>query len=295
MEKISICICTRNRVNDLKSAISSIRKSSYTNYELIVSDDSTNNDTWKMIKSDFHEVKYLKGPQKGLCWNRNNTLNSITGSRVLFMDDDVIMSKDFLQVMMDRLLQLEPKTREKTIITGLEMNRGNLVHPNKISFLGHQKKAYKHTESLKTIIINSTLFPISLLEEIKFDEHLVYGYDEVDIAARAVSAGYNIILCKEAINEHYPSSVNRDYYSLYIEASRIYVTYKRYKEIEKKKLKSLAYLSISFVHMLVFQVNHKKIKGFISTISTFKKAYSYIKLANNKPQTVYSNESIKRS
>ncbi|MDE5053926.1 glycosyltransferase [Niallia taxi] len=285
MEKVSICICTRNRVNDLKNAINSIFQSTYTNFELVVSDDSTNDDTKIMIEQDFQHVKYLKGPQKGLCSNRNNALREITGTRVLFMDDDVIMSKEFLHVIMNKLLQLEPKLREKTIITGLEMNNGNLVHPNKINFLGHQKKTYKKEESLKTIVINSTLFPSSLLQKIKFDECLVYGYDEVDIASRAISAGYCIILCREAINEHYPSNVNRDFYSLYIEASRIYVTYKRYKEIESKYLKSIAYLYVSFFHMLLHQLQRKKIKGIGVTISTFKKAFSYINLSKK-----YKNE-----
>ena len=294
VEKISICICTRNRVEDLRRALNSILESSYKNYELIVSDDSTNNDTRVMIQKEYPSISYLKGPQKGLCFNRNNALKAVKGSSVLFMDDDVIMSKDFLQVVMNILLDLEPEIREKTIITGLERNNGSLVYPNKINFLGHQKKPYREEDSLKTIVINSTVFPSILLRNLKFDERLVYGYDEVDIAARAVSSGCNILLCKEAVNDHYPSDVNRDYYSLYIESSRIYVTYKRYNEIEKRMLKSFIYLLVSFGHMLIHQLLRNGIRGIGSTLKTFKKAFLYIKLSKANVPPAYTSESTKR-
>ena len=41
-EIVSICNCTRNRVEELKKAIFLIYKSTYQNSEIILSDDSTN-------------------------------------------------------------------------------------------------------------------------------------------------------------------------------------------------------------------------------------------------------------
>ena len=44
MPKVSICIPTYNQLKYLEKCISSILMQEYTDYEIIVSDDSTNND-----------------------------------------------------------------------------------------------------------------------------------------------------------------------------------------------------------------------------------------------------------
>ena len=38
---ISVCICTRNRPDDLSKALKSVERSTYPAFEVIVSDDST--------------------------------------------------------------------------------------------------------------------------------------------------------------------------------------------------------------------------------------------------------------
>lgn len=279
VEKVSVCICTRNRVDDLKRAIESVYQSSYSNIEVIVSDDSTNEESERMIESNFFNVKYVKGPRKGLCFNRNNALKLVEGTRILFMDDDVIMSPDFLQIVDNRLLKFDKETRKKMVITGIERNNGNLVYPNNIDFLGHQRKPYKQNETLKTIVINSTIFPVGLFEIMNFDEQLVYGYDEVDIAARAVFNGYKIVMCEQAINDHFPSEVNRNYYNSYKEASRIYVTFKRYKHLEKKHIKSTIYIIYSSLHTIIYETKRNKLKAYINIAGTLRKAFTYIRLS----------------
>ena len=281
VEKVSICICTRNRTTDLQKAIHSIYLSTYTNYEVIVSDDSTNDDSKKMIDKEFPNVKYVKGPQKGLCYNRNNALKEVSGSRILFIDDDVVMSNTFLEKVITHLMDIDPHKRPYAIMTGLENTNGFEISPNKIDFLGFQTKEYKRNELLKTIVINSTIFPTQLFRRIQFDEQLVYGYDEVDIAARALAIDYQIYLCRDAINDHYPSSINRDYYIPYKEASRIYVTFKKYYKLEKKRMKSLFYLCYCYLHMMGYQLKTNKIKGISLTTNTMKRAMGYIKNLEN--------------
>ena len=94
--KVSVCICTRNRPQELSKALHSVERSTYPAFEVIVSDDSTNDETKKLIISHFSTVKYLDGPRKGLGANRNNILKAVTGSQVLFIDDDVILNENFL-------------------------------------------------------------------------------------------------------------------------------------------------------------------------------------------------------
>ncbi|MBO3461307.1 glycosyltransferase [Aetokthonos hydrillicola Thurmond2011] len=277
---VSVCICTRNRPENLKKALDSLEKSTYPIFETIVSDDSTNTDTENLINSSYPNIKYLPGPRLGLGANRNNALKAVTGSHVLFIDDDVVLGEKFLETI---FTNLETYTKHgedisNLIITGPQLDHGYLMFPNDQDFLGFQRITYKEGEPLKTVVINSAVFPASVFQKVLFDEKLVYGCDEVDFTTRAVKAGYRIKLCSEAVNLHLPSLINRDFYKPYHEASRIYVTFKRYFSTEKNKLKALLYLPIASAHTTARTLKVEGIKGLPKAMHTFRLVSSYVTL-----------------
>jgi hypothetical protein len=126
---------------------------------------------------------------------------------------------------------------------------GRRVVAHEQDFLGFQHRAYEAGGPISTVVINSALFPRTVFNEHRFDEELIYGYDEVDLTSRAVWDGYSILHEESAVNLHRPSAVNRDYYYPYIESSRIYVTTKRRGITEGRPLAAAAYLVIATVHL----------------------------------------------
>lgn len=289
---LSVCICTRNRPEELKNALDSLECSTYPVYEVIVSDDSTNDDTKILIDSHFPKVKYLAGPRLGLGANRNNALKAVTGSHVLFIDDDVVLGKQFLETIFAKLKVYSNSDSEqisKTIVTGIENQNGELVFPHEQDFLGFQKIDYGEDDCLKTVVINSAVFPSILFKKVLFDEKLVYGCDEVDFTTRAVQKGYKIVLCPNAVNFHFPSTINRDFYKPYHEASRLYVTFKRYFSTEKKRVKALAYLGIASAHTVAHILRVEGLRGSLKPIHTFRTVASYVireYLTERKPPKV---------
>jgi GT2 family glycosyltransferase len=111
-----------------------------------------------------------------------------------------------------------------------------------------------------------------------FDPRLIYGYDEVDIASGARGAGYRIVLVPSAINLHFPSPVNRDYYSPHTEAARIYVTFKRYASAERRPVKALIFLALSFVHSLAHHLRRFGLRGIAGAFRMHKTAVTNIAL-----------------
>lgn len=279
--KVSLCICTRNRPDDLRRALQSIKESRLPVHQVIVSDDSTAPDTCNMISSDFPEVIYVKGPQKGLSINRNNALRHVGGTHVLFIDDDVVLHPDYLSIT-KRLLDSTDFSIDQVIVTGGEINDGVRIYPHEQSFLGFQRVPYMRRSSLNTIVINSTLFPRSVFEKIRFDEYLVYGYEEVDLALRAVSLGYRILCCEDALNHHYPSHINRDYYKSHIDASRLYVTFKRYMYLERTPMKAAVYALIGFLHIVA---HYTRSRGILGMGDAFKCLLVAIRNVNNYRRT----------
>jgi GT2 family glycosyltransferase len=275
--KISVCICTRNRPEDLSKAIKSVEFSTYPAHEIIVSDDSTNDNIKILIASNFPNVKYLDGPRKGLGANRNNALQLVTGSHVLFIDDDVILNENFLEIVCNKLTEYAiHKTVDNVIISGIENKNGQLVFPGEQSFLGYQNVSYKEGDRIRTVVINSAIFPINLFKDTLFDEKLVYGNDEVDLTTRATQKGFEVILCPEAINFHYPSEINRDYYEPFYDATRIYVTFKRYFSTENNKMKAFIYLPYAFIYAAARNLKHQGLSSFSGTLNTFKKSFQFI-------------------
>jgi GT2 family glycosyltransferase len=279
--KVSVCICTRNRPDNLRKALNSLEKSTYPVHEIIVSDDSTNTDTEIFIPSEYPRVKYSPGPRRGLGANRNNSLKSVTGSHVLFLDDDAVLDKHFLETALADLKAYigdREDELEKTIVTGPQMDHGRLMFPGDQDFLGFQKIPYKEGEALKTVVINSAIFPENVFQQVLFDEKLVYGCDEVDFTTRAVKKGFRIKLCPKAINLHLPSLENRDFYKPYHEASRLYVTFKRYFSTEDNKLKALIYLFVASGHTLAHTLKIEGLRGISKAVQTFRLVSSYLSL-----------------
>lgn len=255
---VTVCIPTRNRPDDLAECLDSIAVSSVPVAEIVVSDDSTDDRTRELVAARYPHVKYVFGPRRGLGPNRNSAISAASGDWILFLDDDARLGPEFLSEMIKARYA---NAGQKLIFTGIEKQVKGLVFPNDQDFLGFQKRPYGDRKMVNTVVINATLFPASLFREMLFDPRLIYGYDEVDIASCARGAGYGIVLVPSAVNLHFPSPVNRDYYSPHTEAARIYVTFKRYASAERRPVKAATFLVLSFLHSLAHHVKRFGLSG----------------------------------
>ncbi|WEK54934.1 MAG: glycosyltransferase family 2 protein [Candidatus Cohnella colombiensis] len=276
--QFTVCICTRNRPEDLVRALRSIQHSVFQVHEVIVSDDSTDDRTEQVIHADFPEVKYIRGPKMGLSANRNHAIRAVTGTHLLFIDDDVILSFDFFLQIVNMYRRHEANYGNQIIITGLENKNGVIIFPHDQTFLGFQNRPYGTGEPLHTLVINSSVFPLAVFQHMKFDEQLVYGYEEVDLATRAVRGGYPILLTKDAINMHYPSEINRDYYKPHLVTSRLYVTFKRYFFTERKRLKALSFFVIATGHTLLHAIKTEGKQGVIRACKAISNSLKYMRV-----------------
>jgi GT2 family glycosyltransferase len=284
--KVSICIPTRNRPDDLAQCLKSIALSSIEAAEVVVSDDSTDQRTYDLIASNYPNVKYVVGPRKGLGPNRNAAIAAASGDWIVFLDDDARLGADFLAVLEPIVLV---NRGLPTIYTGIEKQISGMVFPNDQDFLGFQNRPYGARRDVNTLVINATLFPTPLLKQLGFDPRLIYGYDEVDIAARARAAGYRIVLVPDAVNLHFPSPVNRDYYSAHTDAARVYVTFKRYAGSERRPFKAAAFLAISFAHSALHHLNRQGLKGLGVAvrlhIAAWKNIGLWLRKTSERPQS----------
>lgn len=274
-QRISVCICTMNRPNDLEKALNSLAECHDGPDEVIVSDDSKISDPNRELCQRFPFVRYQHGPARGLGANRNACLNAVKGEIVHFIDDDVTVPNDFYRIA--RALLKGQDTN--TILSGGERKHVDgatvEVKPNNPNFWGFQQVPVLGV--CRAIVINATLFPAALFEHARFDENLRYGSEELDMARHAVALGYRIDFQPGLVLDHYPSAANRSEYSNLVEASRLYATLKAYLQYDNAPAKAAAYSVLAPIHLLLGSLKRYGANRLGSDLRAIRLAWSYFR------------------
>ncbi|NOQ77328.1 MAG: glycosyltransferase, partial [Methylococcaceae bacterium] len=88
MVSVSIIIPTFNRSALLERALESVNKQTVSDYEIIVVDDGSTDNTAEMIQTKFPEVQYVLQPNRGVSSARNKGLKLAKGQWLAFLDSD---------------------------------------------------------------------------------------------------------------------------------------------------------------------------------------------------------------
>ncbi len=84
--RISVVVCSYNGARTIRDACEGLRRLEYPNYDVIVVDDGSTDDT-AAIASQY-DVRVIRTPNRGLSSARNAGLAAATGEIVAYLDDD---------------------------------------------------------------------------------------------------------------------------------------------------------------------------------------------------------------
>lgn len=115
--KIYICIAVFNRLKYTIRCIESIKKQTYTNFELIICDDASTDGTWEYISTHYPEIVLLKGD--GNLWWTGGTNRCVEYALSKANDDDYVFT-------INNDTELEPHVLETLLKFSLE-KRGAIV------------------------------------------------------------------------------------------------------------------------------------------------------------------------
>jgi glycosyltransferase involved in cell wall biosynthesis len=98
---VSIVIPTCQRVADLERCLEILvpQLPADGSCELVVSDDGNVKKTEATLAAKFPAVRWTQGPRRGPAANRNHGASETTGEWLLFLDDDLVPSPDFVTEM----------------------------------------------------------------------------------------------------------------------------------------------------------------------------------------------------
>jgi len=107
----SIIMPTYNRATMIAKAIESVINQTYTNWELIIIDDGSSDNTAEIINSyNDSRVKYFFRENRGKSVARNTGIDNSVGEFIAFLDDDDYYLPEFLSKFYDKIIEEKNKT-----------------------------------------------------------------------------------------------------------------------------------------------------------------------------------------
>lgn len=101
---ISVVVCSYNGARTLQACLTSLEQLDYPNYEIILVDDGSTDNTQEILK-DFPRIKNIRQPNMGLSVARNVGMQAAQSEIVAYTDSDCMADKDWLYYLAGTLEQ----------------------------------------------------------------------------------------------------------------------------------------------------------------------------------------------
>lgn len=101
MHKVSVIIPAYNRFSFLVEAVESVLSQTFTDFELIIVDDGSVDETRKIQEIYQHRVKYIFQENRGVSSARNKGIMLSNGEYICFLDSDDMWKKDKLETQVN--------------------------------------------------------------------------------------------------------------------------------------------------------------------------------------------------
>jgi glycosyltransferase involved in cell wall biosynthesis len=127
MPLISVIIPTYNRAKFVCEAINSVLRQSYDDFEILVVDDGSNDNTHEKLSGYGNKIRLIKQERKGVSSARNRGITEAEGKYIAFLDSDDLFSKRKLELQMDLIKKTGDchicYTNEKWFLDGVYKNQ----------------------------------------------------------------------------------------------------------------------------------------------------------------------------
>ena len=195
--KVSIGVCVRNCEKTISQTIESIIAQDFPHelIEIIIVDDGSTDGTLSIINSYIPkinmEVKVFHHKWRGLGPSRNLVMKECEGKYIIWVDGDMILTKDFVRKQVE-FMEQHPKA-------GIGKGRyGILLREKLVSDLENMEfvtATYKKEHALNAPGTGGAIYRVDALKEVGgFDEEITGAGEDTDVEYRIRKAGWSILV-----------------------------------------------------------------------------------------------------
>lgn len=246
---ISIVVPTYNCQNTISKTIDSIINQTYDDFELLLIDDESIDDTLKIIRSfNDSRIKIYSKKHSGVSASRNYGIKKANNNYLCFVDSDDYLQEDYLEKLYRFMIENDcdfvmcnyNKIIDNKIYEIPQVFNNNTVIEDKntlINILFHGNNKYNLASNCmglyrKDIIDNNKLF---LNENIDYGEDIIFNYQYIHYIKRfgyINEALYNYVYNNDSLTDNVSSD------KLNILFNTIKDNLKTYGDIENKYVKT---------------------------------------------------------
>lgn len=304
MPLVSIITVNYNQSKVTLDLLSSLRKISYRNIEIIVVDNASPNDNPDILKKEFPEIILLKSKMNiGFAGGNNLGVRASKGDYLLFINNDTEVVPDFLEPMVsllenDRTIgMVSPKIlfhHSPDIIqyAGYSPMNPYTMRQNLVGY--RQKDIGQYNETKETYAIHGAAMMVPrrvILEVGMMTEIYFLYYEEHDWCSRIKRAGYRVCFQPKSVVYHKESISTGKESPLkiyYIARNRILYSRRNSKGITR--IINFVYFNlVSFPKSLVQYILQRRfdlvvpiLKAFTWNFFHYKNIHHNPKLSNNE-------------
>jgi glycosyltransferase involved in cell wall biosynthesis len=192
---VTVIIPTYNRDWIVKEAIDSVLEQDFNDYELIVVDDGSDDNTPAILRAYGNKITVLQQPNKGVSAARNRGIAAASGRLIAFLDSDDLWLPRKLSAQVkffkDHPEAVINQTQEHWIRNGVRVNPKRKHH--KFSGMIFERSLALCLVSPSAVMIKKSLFGTVGI----FDEHLP-ACEDYDLWLR-ISCRYPVHLIETAL------------------------------------------------------------------------------------------------
>lgn len=199
--KASVIIPTYNATKTIARCLESVLGQDYENFEIIVADDGSTDDTKKIV-SGFPRVKLISGLQnKGPSRARNNAIKNSEGDLIILLDSDsYIKDKTWIK----EHVEARSKYDGYLIGGGIQgIGKGIIGRSERYWWVTNIPNSNsKRPFAINHLVTNNLSFPRYIFDKIGGFDESVYSGEDILFCQEAVKFGFKLLLLSNIIIYH---------------------------------------------------------------------------------------------
>ncbi len=283
MKNFTVVICTYKRHYLIQNCLENILDNSIIPDKIIVIDQNYDFSTYNKILNIFQKKKFKNYLiirnliEKGLTKSKNISLKKIKTKYVFFIDDDIILEKNYFVKNINLIFKKKAQA-VSGVIANYEKKflkdffyylfNYNIFRDNRHFFINYSKLKTKSYYETFQVPGGITCFDMRIFQKISFDEkYIIHNYEDVEFNIRMKKIYKKIKLLINVKSFAYDKLSKNTKENI---ESRIYFMTLLY--LKNKSFKNFVFYNISLFGFFISCIFSKKIKKFKNIIMILKKA-----------------------